>query len=56
VSIAAPQILAALIAALVFWASQDGENQAKYVLAVGGVLGLGAASMARSLNIENEFN
>ena len=52
VSIAAPQILAALIAGLVFWASRDGENQARYVLAVGGLFGLGAAWMASNLTIE----
>ncbi|EHA23742.1 hypothetical protein ASPNIDRAFT_40199 [Aspergillus niger ATCC 1015] len=56
VSIAAPQILAALIAGLVFWVSQDGENQARYVLAVGGLFGLGAAWMARGLTIEKELH
>lgn len=49
VSIVAPQILANLISALVFWASRDVDNQARYVLAVGGVFGLGAAWTARSL-------
>lgn len=56
VSIAAPQILSALIAAFVFWVSQNGENQARYVLAVGGVCGLIAAWMAGNLTIENELD
>ncbi|KAJ5500568.1 Major facilitator superfamily domain general substrate transporter [Penicillium expansum] len=56
VSIAAPQILAALIASSIFWASWDGENQARYVLAVGGVFGLGAAWMAKNLTIEKELH
>ncbi|KAK4863217.1 hypothetical protein LT330_001995 [Penicillium expansum] len=56
VSIAAPQILAALIAGSIFWASRDGENQARYVLAVGGVFGLGAAWMAKNLTIEKELH
>lgn len=56
VSIAAPQILASLISALVFLASRDGDNQAKYVLAVGGMFGLGAAWMTWSLNIGTELH
>lgn len=56
VSIAAPQILAGMLSALAFWAFQDGENQARYVLAVGGVFGLGAAWMARGSTNENELH
>lgn len=55
VSIAAPQILAALLVGFTFWVSSDSDNQARYVLAIGGVFGLVAAWMARNLNIENTF-
>ncbi|KAH8690071.1 major facilitator superfamily domain-containing protein [Talaromyces proteolyticus] len=55
VSIAAPQILMALIVGFTFWVSSDGENQARYVLAVGGVFGLAAAWMVRGLHIEKDL-
>jgi solute carrier family 45, member 1/2/4 len=51
VSIAAPQILAALIVGFTFWVAPDGVNQATYVLAVGGVFGLVAAWMAKDLKV-----
>lgn len=50
VAIAAPQILAAIIASFIFYTTSGSNDHIAYVLAVGGGFGLIAAWMARNLD------
>jgi len=55
VSIAAPQIVSALLCSLVFWVVGEGKDGVRWVLAMGGLCGIGAAWLTKNLKEGDEL-